>query len=118
MIETLFKSSRALFSLFGPWVEPRLIRPVRPIARTDGCSSRRSFRIRVTNAFRVTNALRVAENNAMTAVAIAELIMRDKGLDEPAGRMIQGVVAIALNGLRKRGVVTLSNETLPRWVIA
>ena len=39
------------------------------------------------------------EGNAMTTEAIAESIMKDKGLDEPAGRMIRGVVAIALRGV-------------------
>ena len=36
------------------------------------------------------NALREAEGNAMTTEAIAESIIKDKGLDEPAGRMIRG----------------------------
>jgi hypothetical protein len=60
-------------------------------------------------------ALREADGNAATADAIAERIMADKGLKEPAGQMIRGVVAMALRGLRKRGIVVLSDETPPRW---
>jgi hypothetical protein len=39
------------------------------------------------------------EGNAMTTEAIAESIIKDKSPDEPAGRMIRGVVAIALRGV-------------------
>ncbi len=41
-------------------------------------------------SIQVMNALREAEGNAMTTEAIAESIIKDKGLDEPAGRMIRG----------------------------
>jgi hypothetical protein len=60
-------------------------------------------------------ALREAEGNVTTVDATAQRIMRDKGLDEPAGRIIRGVVAIALSGLRKRGIVRLTDETPPCW---
>ena len=66
-------------------------------------------------SIRVMTALREAEGNTATLDAIVERIMRDKGLAEPAGRMIQGVVALTLRGLRKRGIVVLTEETPPRW---
>jgi hypothetical protein len=75
-------------------------------------------RNRLFERIRVMTALREAEGNVTTLDAIAQWIMRDKGLDEPAGRMIRGVVAIALRGLRKRGIVRLTDETPPRWSIA
>ena len=43
--------------------------------------------------------------------------MADKGVDAAAGRMIRGVVAIALKALRKRGVVTPGNETPSRSTV-
>jgi len=67
-------------------------------------------------SIRIMTALREAEGG-VTLEAIAEKIKADKRLDAAAGRMIRGVVAIALKALRKRGVVTLSNETPPRWMV-
>jgi hypothetical protein len=32
--------------------------------------------------------------------------------------MIRGVAAIALKGLKRRGIVTLSDEMPPRWEVA
>jgi hypothetical protein len=101
----------ATLKLFAPGMEPQLIKPVRPYRPRNRLFEPKELSIRVMTA------LREADANAATLDAIAERIMAEKGLDEPAGRMIRGVVAIALKALRKRGVVTLGNETPPQWSV-
>jgi hypothetical protein len=48
-------------------------------------------RNRLLNPIRVMTALREAEGNVTAVDAIAHQIMRDKGLDEPAGRMFEAL---------------------------
>ncbi len=88
----------ATLKLFAPATEPRLIKPVRPYRPRNRLFEPKELSIRIMTM------LREAEGNVTTVDAIAEWIIRGKGLDEPAARMIRGVVAIALRGLRKRGI--------------
>jgi hypothetical protein len=99
----------ATLKMFDPNGEPKTIKPVRPYRPRNRLFEPKELSIRVMTA------LREADGNAAAVDAIAERIMADKGLKEPAGHMIRGVVAVALRGLRKRGVVALSDETPPRW---
>ena len=99
----------ATLKLFAPDTEPRLIKPVRPYRPRNRLFEPKELSIRVMTA------LREAYGNAAAVDAIAERIMADKGLKEPAGKMIRGVVAMALRGLRKRAIVALTEETPPRW---
>ncbi len=97
-------------ALFFPAIG-RTIKAVRPYRPRNRLFEPKELSIRVMTA------LREAENGGATLEAIAERIMADKGLDAAAGRMIRGVVAIALKALRKRGVITLGNDTPPRWMV-
>jgi hypothetical protein len=99
----------ATLKLFDPDAEPKTIKPVRPYRPRNRLFEPKELSIRVMTA------LREAEGNTATLDAIVERIMRDKGLAEPAGRMIQGVVALTLRGLRERGIAALTEETPPRW---
>jgi hypothetical protein len=102
----------ATLKMFAPDVEPRTIKPLRPYRPRNRLFERKELSVRVMTA------LREAGEGGTTLESIADHIMADKGLDDAAGRMIRGVVAIALKGLRKRGVVMLGNETPPRWRVA
>lgn len=72
----------ATLKLFAPGTEPRLTKPVRPYRPRNRLFEPKELSIRVMTA------LREAEGNVTTVDALAERIMRDKGLAEPAGRMI------------------------------
>ena len=85
--------------------------PVRPYRPRNRLFARKELSIRVMNALREADG-------AATVDAIAERIRTDKGLDEAAGRMIRGVVAIALKALRKRGVVKAADGEPGRWFVA
>jgi len=99
----------ATLKMFDPNGEPKTIKPVRPYRPRNRLFEPKELSIRVMTA------LREADGNAAAVDAIAERIMADKGLKEPAGHMIRGVVAMTLRGLRKRGIVGLTEETPPRW---
>jgi hypothetical protein len=100
----------ATLKLFDAKAEPRLIKPVRPYRPRNRLFEKKELSIRVMNALREGGA-------PMTIEAITERIMREKGLDEPAGRMIRGVVAIALRALKRRAIVTVTDETPARWAV-
>jgi hypothetical protein len=94
----------ATLKMFDPDGEPKTIKPVRPYRPRNRLFEPKELSIRVMTA------LREADGNTATLDAIVERIMKDKGLNAPAG-----VVAIALRGLRKRGIAALTEETPPRW---
>lgn len=101
----------ATLKLLDPGAEPRTIKPVRPYRPRNRVFARKELSIRVMNALREADG-------ALTIDAIAERIIGDKGLKPEAGAMVRRVAAIALNTLRRRGIVALSNEATPQWKVA
>jgi hypothetical protein len=97
--------------MLDPSAQPRLIKPIRPHRPKNRLFAPKELSIRVMNA------LREAEGGSLTIEAIVQRIMAEKGLSAPAGRMIQGVVAITLKGLRKRGVVIVSDDAPAHWSV-
>jgi hypothetical protein len=101
----------ATLKLFDPDAQPRTIKPVRPYRPRNRLFEKKELSVRVMTA------LSEAGDGGTTIDAIAERIMTEKGLEAPAARMIRGVIAIALKGLKRRSVAMVNSETSPRWSV-
>lgn len=102
----------ATLKLFKPDIEPRLIKPVRPYRPRNRLFERKELSIRVLTA------IREAPEASVSLGGIVQRIMMDKGIAPEAAQTIRRLVMIVLSGMKRRGVLTETDETPSRWRVS